>query len=76
MGVIVCPNCAVRPETIRELADHPRLRTAETLEDALAIIRREAAAEDAVFISGSLFLVGEARQRLVARGLWPVDPIG
>jgi dihydrofolate synthase/folylpolyglutamate synthase len=67
---------AVRPETIRELADHARLRTAETLEDALAIIRREAAPEHAVFISGSLFLVGEARQRLVARGLWPVDPIG
>ncbi len=58
---------AVRPETIRELAGHPRLRTAETLEDALAVIAREAAPEDAVFISGSLFLVGEAR-RLILTG--------
>ncbi len=55
---------AVRPETIRELADHPRLRTADTLDDALAILRREAAPGDAVFISGSLFLVAEARRKL------------
>jgi dihydrofolate synthase/folylpolyglutamate synthase len=55
---------AVRPETIRELADHPRVRTAATIEEALATIRREAAPKDAVFISGSLFLVGEARQIL------------
>jgi dihydrofolate synthase / folylpolyglutamate synthase len=57
---------AVRPGTIRELARHPRLRTAETLEEALAVTSREAAPEDAIFISGSLFLVGEAR-RLLAR---------
>jgi dihydrofolate synthase/folylpolyglutamate synthase len=56
---------AVRPETIRELADHPRLRTAESLDEALAVIRREAAPGDAVFISGSLFLVAEAREKLV-----------
>ena len=56
---------AVRPGTIRDLARHPRLRTAETLEDALAITAREAASEDAIFISGSLFLVGEARRLLV-----------
>ncbi len=55
---------SVRPETIRELADHPRLRTAGTLEDALALVRREAAPEDAVFVSGSLFLAGEARRLL------------
>ena len=55
---------AVLPETIRELTDHPHLRTAETLEEALAVLRREAAPEDAVFICGSLFLVGEARQQL------------
>jgi dihydrofolate synthase/folylpolyglutamate synthase len=56
---------ALRPETIRELADHPRLRTAPTLEEALAIVRREAAPEDAVFVTGSLFLVAEARRLLV-----------
>ncbi len=55
---------ALRPETIRTLADHPNLRTAPTLQDALAIIRREAAPEDAVFITGSLFLVAEARGAL------------
>jgi dihydrofolate synthase/folylpolyglutamate synthase len=55
---------ALRPEAIAELADHPRLRTAATLDDALEIVRREAAPEDAVFISGSLFLVGEARRKL------------
>ncbi|MGC8793840.1 MAG: bifunctional folylpolyglutamate synthase/dihydrofolate synthase [Bryobacteraceae bacterium] len=55
---------AVRPELIRELADHPRLRIAARLDDALALLR-EAAREDAVFITGSLFLVGEARARLV-----------
>jgi folylpolyglutamate synthase/dihydropteroate synthase len=56
----------VRPETIRELSGHPRLRTAETLEEALALVRREAAPEDVIFVSGSLFLVGEARQMLLA----------
>jgi len=56
---------ALRPETIRDLADHPRLCTAATLADALAIVRREAAPDDAVFISGSLFLVGEARRLLL-----------
>jgi dihydrofolate synthase/folylpolyglutamate synthase len=60
---------ALRPETIRRLADHPRLRTAATLEEGLTLVRREAAPEDAVFISGSLFLVGEARRLLVEGGL-------
>ncbi|HEX8983789.1 MAG TPA: bifunctional folylpolyglutamate synthase/dihydrofolate synthase, partial [Bryobacteraceae bacterium] len=55
---------ALRPETILELACHPRLRAAGSLDEALAILRREAAPEDAVFISGSLFLVGEARRKL------------
>jgi dihydrofolate synthase/folylpolyglutamate synthase len=56
---------ALRPETIRELTDHPRLRTSATLEEALAIARREAAPDDAIFIAGSLFLVAEARRLLV-----------
>jgi folylpolyglutamate synthase/dihydropteroate synthase len=47
------------------LVDHPDLRTAPVLQDALAVIRREAAPEDAVFITGSLYLVGEARALLV-----------
>ena len=56
---------AVRPEILRDLVDHPRLRTAPRLAEALDIVRQEAAPGDAVFISGSLFLVGEARGRLV-----------
>ncbi len=55
---------AVRPEVIRAIADHPRVRTVPRLADAVEIARR-AAPEDAVFISGSLFLVGEARALLV-----------
>jgi dihydrofolate synthase/folylpolyglutamate synthase len=55
---------AVRPQTIRELADHPRLRTAESVAAALELVRREAAPEDAVFVTGSLYLVGEARRLL------------
>jgi dihydrofolate synthase / folylpolyglutamate synthase len=56
---------ALRPETIRELADHAHLETAPALPDALAIVRREAAPDDAVFITGSLFLVAEARRLLL-----------
>jgi hypothetical protein len=40
----------------------------ETGAEALAVVRRQAAPEDAVFISGLLFLVGEARQLLDDRG--------
>ena len=52
---------AVRPEAIAELAEDGHIRIAPTLEDALALIRRDAAPEDVVFITGSLFLVGEAK---------------
>ena len=55
---------AVRPETVRELADHPRLRVAPRLQEALAMVDG-AGPEDVVFVSGSLFLVGEARALLV-----------
>jgi len=55
---------AVRPEAIREMVDHPRVRTAARLAGALALLT-EAGPEDAVFISGSLFLVGEDRALLV-----------
>ncbi|MCS7316566.1 MAG: folylpolyglutamate synthase/dihydrofolate synthase family protein [Bryobacterales bacterium] len=59
---------SVRPELIRELADHPRLRIAPRVADALRMLE-EAGPSDAVFITGSLFLVGEARAMLV-----PSDP--
>ena len=52
---------AVRPEAIAELAEHGCLRTAPTLAEALAMARREAAPGDAIFVTGSLFLIGEAK---------------
>jgi len=55
---------ALRPDTLRALFPHTRVRTAERLAGALAITR-EAAPEDAIFITGSLLLVGEARALLV-----------
>ena len=54
---------ALRPEALAELADHPALRVAPRLEDALAMVRAEARPEDVVFVTGSLFLVGEWHRR-------------
>lgn len=56
---------ALRPEAMLELFSHPRMRTAARLADALAIVRAEAKPEDVVFITGSLYLVGEARPLFV-----------
>ena len=50
---------AVDPDTIRGLADHPCVRTAPDLAAALALAR-QAAPDCVIFITGSLFLVGEA----------------
>ena len=61
---------AVRPGLLLELVDHPRIRAVPRLADALDIVRREAAPEDAVFISGSLFLVGDARRYSGASPPW------
>ena len=52
---------ALTPETMRAVADHPDLRIAAHIEDALAMVREDAAGDDAVFVTGSLFLVAEAR---------------
>ena len=57
---------ALRPEAMLEMfAPHPHLRIAPNLTEALAVVRAEAAPEDVVFITGSLYLVGEARALLV-----------
>lgn len=50
---------AVDPDTIRDLADHPCVRTAPDLAAALAMARRSPP-DRVIFITGSLFLVGEA----------------
>jgi dihydrofolate synthase/folylpolyglutamate synthase len=54
---------ALRPERIRELADHESIQAAPNVEAALAMAGG-AGPEDAIFITGSLFLVGEARALL------------
>jgi dihydrofolate synthase/folylpolyglutamate synthase len=55
---------AVRPEALAELFDHPRIRLAKNLSEALEKTS-QAGANDAIFITGSLFLVGEARARFL-----------
>jgi dihydrofolate synthase/folylpolyglutamate synthase len=55
---------SLRPEVLRSMFPHPNARSAPRLPEALDIVRREASPEDTVFITGSLFLVGEARALL------------
>ena len=50
---------AVRPEALAELAGRGRCAD---LDGALEIVRAEAAGDDVVAITGSLFLIGEARR--------------
>ena len=52
---------ALAAETLAAVADHPRLRVARDIEEALAMAREDAGANDAIFVTGSLFLVAEAR---------------
>jgi dihydrofolate synthase/folylpolyglutamate synthase len=56
---------ALRPEVLVDMFDSPRVRVAETVGAALSLVRGEAAADDLILITGSLFLVGEARRLLV-----------
>jgi dihydrofolate synthase/folylpolyglutamate synthase len=55
---------ALAPEAIFEIAEHPDLRAAPDLPQALDLIR-DASPDDAIFITGSLFLVAEARALLL-----------
>jgi len=55
---------ALRPESIRGLADHGNIQATANIHEALALAAR-AARGDAIFVTGSLFLVGEARALLV-----------
>jgi dihydrofolate synthase/folylpolyglutamate synthase len=56
---------ALDPESIRQVAEHRDLRTAANLREALGMMNDGATAEDVIFITGSLFLVAEAREMLV-----------
>jgi dihydrofolate synthase/folylpolyglutamate synthase len=51
---------ALAPETLRSIFGHPNLAIAPDIEAALAM-----ASEEVVFVTGSLFLVAEARALLV-----------
>jgi dihydrofolate synthase/folylpolyglutamate synthase len=59
--IFTAPNGAraLRPEALVEIAG--RGETAPTVADALQLARQRADAEDVIVITGSLFLVGEAR---------------
>jgi dihydrofolate synthase / folylpolyglutamate synthase len=52
---------ALRPESLAAMVDHPNIRTAETMEEALRMARESPLT---TFVTGSLFLVGEARALL------------
>ncbi|MEZ5400791.1 MAG: folylpolyglutamate synthase/dihydrofolate synthase family protein [Bryobacteraceae bacterium] len=58
---------AVRPEALKPLFSHRNVRIGNRLEEAIGMVRASAGAGDAVFITGSLFLVGEARKILTPR---------
>lgn len=51
---------ALRPEALAQMANHPNMATASTISAAITLAR-EAPPEAAVFFTGSLFVVGEAR---------------
>jgi dihydrofolate synthase/folylpolyglutamate synthase len=55
---------ALRPEAVMETSDHPSMEAALDVAPAIALART-APPEAAVFITGSLYLVGEARALLV-----------
>jgi dihydrofolate synthase/folylpolyglutamate synthase len=81
MGAILFP---LADELILTAADSPRSlppeelvtlagsgRTQSNIDAALQLLAREAAADDAIIISGSLFLVGEARAASYNKNSWP-----
>jgi dihydrofolate synthase/folylpolyglutamate synthase len=56
---------ALSPDALLAASDHPHLRRAADIAEALALVRADASPSDVIFISGSLFLVAEARAILV-----------
>jgi dihydrofolate synthase / folylpolyglutamate synthase len=59
---------AFSPEAMHEVSEHPNMTVAPTIETALELVRG-AEPEDVIFITGSLFLVAEARAILVRQEL-------
>ena len=64
---------AFSPEAMRQIVDHPDIQVAPTLRDALALVEN-AGPDEVIFITGSLYLVAEARSLLGVAG--PPDRIG
>ena len=60
---------ALAPESLRSVADHPNLQVAPTLEEALRLTG-DAGPDDVIVITGSLFLVAEARALLTPGTAW------
>jgi dihydrofolate synthase / folylpolyglutamate synthase len=58
---------AVRPEVLAEEWGHRSPHVTANTADALRLVREKAGAEDTIFITGSLFVVGEARGLLLGR---------
>ena len=56
---------ALAPDALRDIVGHADLRTAPTLRDALALVQ-DASPQDVIFVTGSLFLVAEARAILTS----------
>jgi dihydrofolate synthase / folylpolyglutamate synthase len=64
--IVTAPNFAraLRPEALVATAEHPSIETAENVAEALDKVG-SASPDTAIFITGSLYLVGEARALLV-----------
>ncbi len=62
---------ALRPEAVLELTDHPAVTLTGSVSEAIEAARRAPPAA-VVFVTGSLYLVGEARKLLLGR-LTPVS---
>ena len=58
---------ATRPETIRDLSERPDARIAGSVPEALEWVRN-AGPDEVVFVTGSLFMVAEARRRILDVG--------
>ncbi len=55
---------ALRPQSIADMTEHPSVNMTENLREALSFAK-DAPREGVVFVTGSLYLVGEARAALV-----------
>jgi len=53
---------ALAPDVMAKMVSHPNLSVASDIHEALAIAVKDAGERDVVFVTGSLFLVAEARR--------------